>query len=162
MAIDTSKLVPGDVLLYYTNSVFGILISIKTWHPVSHVEVFIGNGLSVASRDGKGVNFYPLRTDIKYVLRPIKQIDLATGMNWFDRVKGQKYDWLGLLRFSWRSRYIPVDPDNRQFCSEFATRFLRKSNLPVFKNEDADAIAPCQFLTEYYLDDVTPLCEQKL
>lgn len=61
----------GDILLYPPRSFFGRLIAIKTWHKIAHVEIYAGDGQSVASRDGIGVNLYPARLDdVKHVLRP--------------------------------------------------------------------------------------------
>lgn len=137
---------PGDCLLYKAKGIFGWLISIKTWHAVSHCEVYVGSGLSVASRDGIGVNRYPVRLEgLITVLRPKEPFQIAQAMRWFWGVQGQKYDWLGLLRFAWRSKVVPDNLDNRMFCSEFATRFYRAGGLDPFNGGDADAIAPFQF-----------------
>ncbi len=147
---------PGDCVLYKPSSVFGLLISVKSWHAISHVEIAIGNGESVASRDGKGVNRYPIRSDhVAAVLRPMVPINVAAGLAWFETVKGQGYDWLGLLRFSWRSEYVPSRfTDNKQFCSEFATRFYRQAGFDPFPREDADAVCPFQFL---YVQQMVPI-----
>lgn len=148
---------PGDCLLYTPSSIFGALISVKTWHAISHVEVYVGDGQSVASRDGQGVNLYPVRTaQLGYVLRPTSPVDLIQALRWFAKVKGQGYDWLGLLRFSWRSEYIPAKlTANKQFCSEFATRFYRQGGLDPFPREDADAVAPFEFAYCPVFTDVT-------
>jgi hypothetical protein len=62
---------PGDVLLYKPKGLFGWLIRVKTWHKIAHVECYVGDGLSVASRDGKGVGKYPLRSsELAVVCRP--------------------------------------------------------------------------------------------
>ena len=52
-SVARSVLLPGDVMLYRPSGVFGWLIRVKTWHPISHVEVHCGGGQSFASRDGK-------------------------------------------------------------------------------------------------------------
>lgn len=142
---------PGDCLLYRAKGVFGWIISIKTWSEIGHVEVFVGKGESVASRDGIGVGRFPLRlAQLAYVLRPRSDVgqtfSLPDALTWFELVKGQKYDWFGLLRFAWRSQFVPGDPDNKQFCSEFATRFYRKGGLDPFNGADADARPPSEFL----------------
>ena len=41
---------------------------------------------------------------------------------------------------------VPGRFDNRQFCSELATRVYRAGGLDPFNGEDADAIAPFRFL----------------
>jgi len=50
------ELQPGDLLLYPPTSLMGWLIAWKTWSrpPISHVEVYLGNGQSAAAR-GDGV-----------------------------------------------------------------------------------------------------------
>lgn len=121
---------------------------------ISHIEVYVGDGKSVAARDGIGVGLFPLRTDrLTRVLRPNRPMNLEKGMAWFKTVVGQGYDWLGLLRFSWRSEYIPDSlTENKQFCSEFVTRFDRNSDFDPFPREDADAIAPFQFDSNPFFD----------
>lgn len=137
-------LAPGDVILYNGTGFFSWLIRTKTWSDVSHVETYIGMGFSAASRDGKGVNTYPLRLDgIQYILRPTMPIDYVKGMNWHASVKGQGYDWLGLLAF------VNVDKDdrNKMFCSEHATYLARAFGLePFVASLPAVKVAPATFL----------------
>lgn len=148
-----TQLQPGDNLLYRAKGVFGWVISIKTWSPIAHCECYIGQGRSVASRDGVGVGQYPLRTqDLAFILRPKLPIDLEAGLAWFKTVEGQKYDWFGLLRFAWRSRFLPGDPNNKQFCSEFLTRFDRAMGIDPFNHADADARPPAEFLISNVFD----------
>lgn len=146
MTVDELK--PGDALLYGPKGFFGWVISIKTWHAVAHCECYIGNGQSVASRDGLGVGQYPLRTEgLIHVLRPTAPFQLFRAMLWYvQSAKGQKYDWMGLLRFAWRARVVPEAQDNKQFCSEFLARFYRAGGMDPFNGEDADAVAPSYFL----------------
>ncbi len=146
---------PGDNILYAPKGLFGWFISLKTWHKVAHCEGYAGNGQSVASRDGIGVGLYPLREgQMAYILRPKEPFLLAAAMDKFHRkYQGQGYDWLGLLRFGWRE---PLDPrcrfNNKQFCSEFLTRWDRAGGTDPFNGEDADAIAPFQFLLSPVFD----------
>lgn len=143
---------PGDCLLYGPSGLIGWLIAIKTWHRVSHVEIYEGvNGThkSVASRDGIGVNRYTLRTDgLVRVLRPIDTPQVAIAAEWFERIaRGQRYDFRALLRFLWPSEKPDYDPD-RQICSAFAARWYRAAGVRAFADhEDADLIAPFQFGT---------------
>ena len=147
------SLIPGDVLLYGRTPFlksplgwfFGLVINIKTWSRYSHVEVFVGNGISMASRDGVGVGYYPFRTEqLEKVRRPsAKDFDFKRGSKWVFSVDGQKYDWLGLLCFTYA---VHSGSKTKQFCSEFATRFYRKAGLEPFNPEvDADHVAPAQF-----------------
>lgn len=147
---DQSLLKPGDVLLYKGTSFWSYIIQIKTWHGVSHCECYVGDSYSVASRDGKGVDVYPWRdSDLVAVLRvkPEYNFRLNSALTWFlQSAKGQGYDWWGLLRFTWRSDYTKGNKNNKQFCSEFLTRFLRAGGVDPFNGEDADAVPPYLFM----------------
>lgn len=156
--IDT-LLRPGDCLLYKPHGLAGILIQAKTWHRVAHVEVYTGNGKAVASRDGVGVGIYPWRSDdLAYVLRPTYPLDWVSFWRWFRTVNGQRYDWWGLLRFAWFTQ-TGAGKNNRMFCSEFAARAYRYLGAHVFGDvEDADAVAPFEFLLSPNLTVIgTPL-----
>jgi len=144
------ELLPGDALLYYhAGSVFDIIIALKIWCEVAHIEIYSGQSMSVASRNGLGVNLYPLRwADLAWVLRPAPccgELSVERAMHWFRRrAQGQKYDWLGLLCFTLAVKR--GDP-HRMFCSEFATRWYREGGFRPFSDEtDADHVAPAQFL----------------
>lgn len=147
MPFDQSILKPGDCLLYAPTGFFGFLITVKGWHKVGHCEAYIGDGYSVASRNGKGVAAYPFREkDLITVLRPNREFKLNTALSWFiTEAKGQKYDWLGLLRFTWGSDYSKGNENNKQFCSEFLCRFYRQGGLDICNQCDADSIMPFQF-----------------
>jgi hypothetical protein len=140
---------PADNLLYRAKGIFGWVIALKTWHPIAHCEGYIGGGKSVASRDGVGVGIYDLRlSELRYIMRPRLKFDLDAAMRTFaSRYQGQGYDWLGLLRFASREPVSATRFNNLQFCSELLTRWDRAGGLDPFNGEDADAIAPFQFLT---------------
>lgn len=151
--METKNLIPGDCLLYGRTPFlkspigwfFGLVINIKTWSRFSHVEIYAGNKTSMASRDGVGVGFYPLRKDqLLKVRRPSdKDFDYPKGVKFSLLSDGQKYDWLGLLCFTYA---VHSGSKDKQFCSEFATRFYRKAGLEPFNPEvDADHVAPAQF-----------------
>ncbi len=151
----TPVLKAGDCLLYAPNSFWGYAIATKTWMDCSHCECFVGDGFSVASRDGKGVAKYPFRTEgLRYILRPNQPFDLDEAMAWFQTVNGQPYDWAGLARFVTWKRIVP-DDNAKMFCSEFLTRFYRSGGFfPFPKHIDADCVAPASFLYSPYFDDV--------
>lgn len=153
---DTSLLRPGDVLLYKGKGIFGLIIQIKSWSKIGHCEVYAGDGYSVASRDGKGVDVYPLReSELVMALRPNRPFKLSTALDWFrQEAQGQGYDWLGLLRFTWGSDYTKGNSNNKQFCSEFVTRFYRKGDLDPFPGADADAVPPAWFAVSPLFDKV--------
>jgi hypothetical protein len=134
---------PGDVLLYKPKGFFGWVIRVKTWHQIAHVECYVGDGLSVASRDGKGVGKYPLRSsELAVVCRPKPEIALnwKRAMAWYETQKGTPYGWADLLQFAG----IAIDADGI-VCSPFATRFCRRLGYDPFNGEDANKIAPFQF-----------------
>jgi len=140
------ELLAGDCLLYHGNSLFDGIIYLKTWSSVCHVEVYRGEGISVAARNGVGVNYYPLRIKgLAHVLRPKESFDKAMANAWFySSARGQGYDWMGLLVF-----YLAVKrgSKDKMFCSEFATRYYRAGGFDPFNPDyDADRVAPAQFL----------------
>ncbi|HAM41650.1 MAG TPA: hypothetical protein DCP69_10025 [Candidatus Omnitrophica bacterium] len=142
----TPELHPGDLLLFdRRGSVVNWWIRVKTWSDVSHCEVYVGDGWTWASRNGEGVNEYPVDTSgLRRVLRPDAELDWPAGREWFVTVRGQGYDYLGLLAFyyaRWQGRESP-----RMFCSEFATRLYRALGLEPFRADtDADGVAPSSF-----------------
>lgn len=136
------RLRAGDILLYYPAGVFGKLIALKTWHKISHVEIYDGNQKSWASRDGKGVNLYPLRlSELAYVLRPSRRLNLDQGRAYGRSLIGTPYGWYDLLQFVGFSV-------NRKgiVCSPFAAGLLRAAGWQVFPTDPLEKIAPFQFL----------------
>lgn len=145
---------PGDCLLYSGTSFWSWVIRIKTWSKISHVEVYDGSDRSLASRDGRGVDRYPVRwKNLVAILRPkgIEQQGMDMGKQWFEtKARGQAYDWIGLLCFS-----LAVSQGSRykQFCSEFANRFYKHAGFTAFHPDwPSDKIAPGQFLTSPNFD----------
>jgi hypothetical protein len=142
MNIDILK--PGDCLLYRPTDLIGWIIAIKTWSKVCHVEVYAGNGMSWASRNGIGVNLYALRTaDLCEVRRPYS-FDVKAAQTWFNTVRGQAYDFLGLCCF-----YLAVKSgaSDRMFCSEFALNLYRNAGAQVLAEECVpDHTAPSEFI----------------
>jgi hypothetical protein len=133
----------------------GWVIAVKTWTRISHVEVYRGDGLSYASRDGIGVNVYPLRTsNLGFVRRPMQPFDRDRVAYWFGSVRGQKYDWLGLLCFTLAVRQ---GSPNKMFCSEMATNLYRAAGLDAVNPDlDADTVAPSEFLQTPALRTIWP------
>lgn len=141
---------PGDVMLYKPSGLYGWIIKVKTWHSISHVEVYHGGGISAASRDGKGVNFYPVRLDgLAYVLRPTIPFDKAKADAFVSSMLGTPYGWLDLLDF------VGISVDKKGIvCSPFATLDLRAAGIPVFNDEPANLIAPFEFLDSEHLQEI--------
>lgn len=138
-----ASLRPADIMLFRPVGIFGRIIQVKTWHNISHVELYDGNGQSIASRDGIGVDRYPVRlTQLAYVLRPQVHLDLSKIHAYFDTMKGTPYGWLELLCF--------VGP-NVQFgsgivCSPFVAGCLRAGGWNVFPTDPINKVTPFQFL----------------
>jgi hypothetical protein len=141
---------PGDVLLYSRNGVFNWIIRTKTWSHITHCEVALAMPDSphivAASRNGDGCGLYPFDPKgLALVMRPVEGLrpfDVGKALYWYHtmRIGEQGYDWLGLLNFAYARR---VNQHNgKMFCSEFAVRFLRKGDLDLFPEQDADTIAP--------------------
>jgi hypothetical protein len=155
MDLDYSSLQPGDVLLYFDRrSVVDWAIALKTYTRLSHIEIYTGNGMSVASRNGIGVNRYPLRkADLVCVRRCLGPLDLQFAEYWFTTTaRGQKYDFKGLLCFTLA---VQQGSPDKMFCSEFALRWLRKANVQPFNpDQDADKTPPSLFWVTRQLETV--------
>jgi len=156
-------LLPGDHLIYGPTPVkknvvdwlIDEAICIKTWsRDACHIEIYTGHEISIASRNGKGVNQYAFRaSELTHVLRPYCMVNLAPAMEWFNlTARGQTYDWKGLLCFTLAVKQGSRD---KMFCSEFATRWDRYAGIRSFAvNFDADLIAPGSFLMSPEFNDL--------
>lgn len=142
MTFDPAILQPGDCLLYRPSGPFGWIIRVKTWHRISHIEIYLGGGKSSASRDGLGVNIYPLRTSqLAYVLRPKFHFDAAVATAFTEKNAGTPYGWLDLLDFT---GFINIDKKGI-VCSPWATLVFRLFK-PIFNTEEPNLVAPFEFL----------------
>lgn len=149
-----TELQPGDLLCYPPTGLIGHLIVFKTWSrpPISHVEVYLGNGRSAAAR-GDGVNIYRLRSDYSLVMRPRKAFNVGAAREWLETVRGQKYDYFGLFSVFIATRQGAQD---KMYCSELATRLYRAGGLEPFHEEfDADRAAPATFLASWAFERVS-------
>jgi hypothetical protein len=138
IAINIQDLQPGDILLYGDGSLLSRLIRFRTWSDVSHIEVYAGEGRSLASRSS-GVGNYPLRIPgLRRVYRLQMPFNFEQGMAWFKTVEGTVYGWSDLLRF-----YLIDIPTKGLICSEFADLFFRNCNIPLFNtNYPEGAVCP--------------------
>lgn len=157
---------PGDILLFDRQGIFNFIVKLKRGEKYSHVEIYIGDGKVFASRNGKGVNLYPVDySGLKAIYRVTESFDLAAGIRWFfskelnlkgeivDAIRGQGYDWFGLLSFTWAK--FQGRENRKMFCSEFVVRFFRMCGVWLFsKITDADAVSPGMIP---YSPRVTPL-----
>lgn len=144
---------PGDCLIYTGSDLIDWAIRIKTWSRACHVELYAGEGTSLASRNGIGVNRYAYRREgLIRVLRPKPPFDFPRMQAWFETVRGQKYDWLGLLCFTLAVKQGSPD---KMFCSEFLTRVYRAGGFEPFQPDaDADHIAPSEFMVANPFDEI--------
>lgn len=158
---------PGMTLGYSPSSFFGKIITTKTWMNLSHVELYVGGGMSAAAR-WEGVNLYPVRED-KYLcvlLEPNGPWDRDKAMLWFhSHAQGLKYDLWGMRIFY---RLIKKANPNRMWCSELETELYRRGGFEPFNPHVAsDRISPAQFLqtsaftVRWYNDQAFKLCPTK-
>jgi len=155
-----SMLEPGDCILYRPTDIFDDVVALKTFTRVSHVEVYIGDRFSVASRNGQGVDKYPVReTDVAAVRRPCPGFDLERAMHWFyfgngtePKAQGQKYGWRTLLTFAMLN-HNPIE--GHMICSEFAAEFFKAGGNPVFaKDYPSYRVPPSYFIATRQLATV--------
>jgi len=134
-------LLAGDVLVYRACGLYGRVIQVKTWHNAAHVEAYVGNGKSVASRNGIGTGLYPVRmSELATICRPPQSFDVKAAMAWFTASPHRPYGWLDLLQF------IGLNVETGGvICSTFVTEFLRAGGFDPFNKEPADKIAPFEF-----------------
>lgn len=89
-----ADLLVGDTLLYASGTLIDWDIEVKEADDVAHVEVYAGNGMSYASRNGIGVNLYPFRADgLRYIRRNRGTFECEEVDKWFPSVKGLAYGW---------------------------------------------------------------------
>lgn len=146
MSFDPSILQVGDCLLYRPSSVFGWLIAVKTFTRISHVEVYVGGGKSFTSRDGKGVDIYPLRTDgLAAVRRPVSPLpNLDKALAWTQLVRGQAYDFKDLWTFLLMGK--PSGDPLKMICSESVACWYKEVGYEAVNLDvNSEAIAPADF-----------------
>ena len=115
------------------------LISWWTKGPYSHVEIVIGSGTMYSSSqyDG-GVRIKQHKYDINKWEYIKVDLDINILDNIFNRTKGNKYDWLGILGF-----ILPIqDRTNRWFCSEWCSNVLKCSGDKRFYLLEPSKISP--------------------
>jgi hypothetical protein len=134
------------VMGYRPSSLFGKVIASKTWMNISHVETYVGDGMSVAAR-WDGVNMYPVREDetLCVLLEPDAPFNLQKAMVWFySHAQGMRYDLWGMRIFF---RLLQKTNPHRMWCSEFCAEFYRAGGYDPFNpHVPSDRISPAQFL----------------
>jgi hypothetical protein len=125
-----AKIRPGSILLYSSPSIVDWLI--ERTGPCAHVELFLGNGRSFASRNGLGVNYYDLRKDGLIAIRSHIGVNVDTWVKWADTVVGDGYDWRGLEGFLIDR---PTNEPHHEFCSAVIELGFRKSQYIELHNK---------------------------
>ena len=145
---------PGDCMLFAGSSPFSWVIKVKTFSPVSHVEVALNENYALACRDGHGTDLYPIRLRGLYaVRRPTTPIDWGAAMAWFGTVKGQPYSYWQAMRF-FRLKWCKENV-TKTMCSPFATRLYRNGGFHPFAGKyDASLVSPGMFLSAAPFEDV--------
>jgi cell wall-associated NlpC family hydrolase len=92
----------GDILLY--NRTEGItvaekLIAVETKSPVTHAEIYMGNGEVATARVSGGVDYFPFDPNgLLVVRRPSAPFDLPSAVKFFeDHLRGKGYGYGALL-----------------------------------------------------------------
>lgn len=147
---------PGDVLLYNGDGFFSWIIRKASNGNITHVEVYAGEGKSFASRDGLGVNTYPLRLDnLVVVLRP-KKFNLQKAEAYHKTRIGAKYDWFGLVRSFVGNKWKKNDA--KAWCSEYVDEVMRAGGVNSFPRDNfSTSISPWDFwqslaYSRFYVD----------
>lgn len=153
-------LIAGDILLYASppsdpnliDRIVDGVIEVKEGDDVAHIEIYVGNGLSWASRNGVGVNEYPFRPDgLKYVRRVNGIFDSQAAKEWFEAgVKGMKYGFGDILASVRPDADGQSSPDiatlNGVDCSHFAAALLETALCPQFdRSYPKNKITPRDF-----------------
>lgn len=145
----------GAICLYNSSSLVDKAIEFKEGDPdTAHVEVYIGGGKSVASRNGIGVGQWDFRpAGLVHVRQPVRLLQVADAMDWFTLVNGAKYGWGDIganLDLVERPEDLWTKPELlRQTgvdCSHFAAMFLAVGGCPQFDEHfDYRKITPRDF-----------------
>lgn len=133
----------GDILLYSSKDVTDAVIEWKTGSDVAHVEVYMGDGISWASRNGIGVNAYPFRPEgLVKVRRPVMRFNVTEATDWFNASqKNQPYGWGDILATVDIKTNWPGED-----CSHFVAALLEVANAPQFHPRyDKKKITPRDF-----------------
>ena len=136
-----NDLQPGDVLEYSGVTVFNEITKEKTGGDKTHIETYMGHGLSVAARP-EGFNYYDFEpSGLAQVRRPNAPFDLKAAETWIQPLRGMPYDTPGLFEFfNWSIT------NNGFICSVGAAYLLKMGKVLVFADDmDLNKISPRDF-----------------
>ena len=142
-AVHLSKIIrPGDILLYDRSGWMNAFIRFKRGEKFSHAAIASQPGFVLEAIQGDVLDERPIRWDgLAGIYRLTEDFDYEAGYDWFLTVRGQGYDWVGLLSFAFAK--FQGRTNHKMFCSEFVARFFAKLGRPLFSPiTDADAVSP--------------------
>ena len=134
---------PGDALLYDDGSFVDKVIKFRTWSDVAHVEIYLDNYQSSASRPGEGVGIYTTRTvGLRYIRRPIGPFDRLAARDFACKMAGTPYGYADLLRF-----YLLKFPTKGLICSQYGDLLWRVGGVVGFdKDYPPGLVCPRDYL----------------
>jgi len=114
---------------------FDKLIAWWTKSKYSHVELIIdGYWYSTSPRDGTvRRKIIPISTKWDYIEVPLKNRTKKEILEFYERTKGQKYDWINIFL----CQIIPlgIQIDDRWICSEWCTYAISGKELKISPQE---------------------------
>lgn len=146
MTFDKSILKPGHLLLYRASSIFGYAIAAFSGSRISHIEMYRGDGISYASRDGIGVDEYPLRIkDLDLVLEAVEPLDMNRVAIGFAGKIGHRYDNATILKHA--TFGLVGGKPMAEVCSEVQAYLVRVGGLErAFGDKQPDEVKPSDFV----------------
>lgn len=146
MSLDPKILKPGMLLLYEASSLFGYAIAAFSGSRISHIEMYAGDGTSYASRDGVGVDEYPLRLkDLALVLEAVEPLNMDRVREGFSRKIGHRYDNSTILKFATFGLF--GGKPMAEVCSEIQAYLVRVGGLErAFGDKQPDEVKPSDFV----------------
>lgn len=131
------------MLFYSPSDLIGVLIAIKTWTWLSHVEVATGPTSVIGAR-AEGVNPYPMRVDdhLVAIRRPRQPFMVESAKRYVAPMMGQPYEITGLFRFfdPWAKHHHAA-----RICSSVVTAFELGGGKQLFNPDvSLDSISPAQ------------------
>ncbi len=146
MPIDPKILKPGMLLLYEASSLFGYAIAAFSGSRISHIEMFKGNGISYASRDGIGVDEYQLRlNNLALVLESVEPLDMDRVAKGFAGKRGHRYDNATILKHA--TFGLVGGKPMAEVCSEVQAYLVRVGGLErAFGDKQPDEVKPSDFV----------------
>jgi hypothetical protein len=138
-----NDLLPGDILGFKGLAI----VRWKTDGKAGHVAVYVGDGNVITALTNGGVAQYPLaiQGDLVWVRRPTGTFDLAKAMEWFVKVRGEKYGWDDIANVA-GIKQIQQGNDDEMDCSDTASNLLQAAGVPQFGTAyDKESITPRDF-----------------